>query len=122
MKNQIPSNWSEYARNLREEYPGLTEEDVKYEPGKEDDLFSRLEKKLKKTREEIQDLFTRDKNSETDKRTNQDQRITNADQDTHPGKTQNMRDQNQNQDNRKNTGSDNPMPGTQQGGQAQGRR
>jgi hypothetical protein len=120
MKNQIPGNWSEHARNLREAYPGLTEEDVKYEPGKEDDLFSRLEKKLKKSKEEIQQLFTKEKSPEKEKRTNQDQRITNKDQDEHPRKTQDMK--NQTQDMRKSATPGGPMTGQQQSGHAQGRR
>jgi uncharacterized protein YjbJ (UPF0337 family) len=120
MKNQIPGNWSEHARNLREEYPGLTEEDVKYEPGKEDDLFSRLEKKLKKSKDEIQQMFTKGENPDKEKRTNQDQRVTNTDQDEHPGKTQNMK--NQSQDTRKTPNTGGQMPGQQQSGHAQGRR
>jgi hypothetical protein len=38
-------------------YPQLTDADLKFEPGKESELLSRLESRLKKTREEVISLI-----------------------------------------------------------------
>ena len=45
------------SKKLKEKYPQLTDSDLKFEPGKESELLSRLESRLKKTREEVIELI-----------------------------------------------------------------
>jgi hypothetical protein len=50
---KITGNWEAKSKKLKAKYPQLTESDLKFEPGKESELLSRLESRLKKTREEV---------------------------------------------------------------------
>jgi uncharacterized protein YjbJ (UPF0337 family) len=54
---KIKGNLNEMLGNLKQKYGQLTDDDVKYEEGKEDELFGRLQKKLGKSKEEILGLF-----------------------------------------------------------------
>jgi hypothetical protein len=46
-------NWEQRKEAIRKEHPELTDEDLRYEIGKEGELLERLQAKLKKTKEEI---------------------------------------------------------------------
>ena len=50
---KITGSWEAKSKKLKAKYPQLTESDLKFEPGKESELLSRLESRLKKTREEV---------------------------------------------------------------------
>lgn len=50
-------NWDETSKNLTKEFKDLNETDLKYEPGKENDLYTRLQEKLNKSRSEIVDII-----------------------------------------------------------------
>ena len=50
---KITGNWAIQEARLRNKFPILTDLDLKFTEGKEDELFTRLEKKLNKKREEI---------------------------------------------------------------------
>ncbi|NNM94906.1 MAG: hypothetical protein HKL88_05505 [Bacteroidia bacterium] len=50
---KIGRNWSTQSKNLRKSYSQLSESDLKLEPGKEEELLSRMETKLDKNREEV---------------------------------------------------------------------
>lgn len=56
MDNQ-PQNekWPQAKEQLQKEYPHLTEEDLAYELGKEEELLERLQMKTGKTKKEIND-------------------------------------------------------------------
>lgn len=56
-KLKITGNWSELKTKLQAKYPNLTDMDLTYSAGKEDELVSRLAKKLTKTEEEITDVI-----------------------------------------------------------------
>ena len=45
--------WKEWAEKLKKEYPDLTDQDLKFEQGREEETLIRLQDKLKKTKEEI---------------------------------------------------------------------
>ena len=45
--------WPEHRERLRKDYPHLKDEDLEYEPGREEDLVLRLHEKLQKTKSEI---------------------------------------------------------------------
>lgn len=49
----IVGDWDKQAIALKARYPKLTSEDLKFETGKETDLFHRLVKKLNKNLNEI---------------------------------------------------------------------
>ncbi|HLV15343.1 MAG TPA: hypothetical protein VKY41_09200 [Xanthomarina sp.] len=50
---KVKGDWKKQSSALRTKYPKLTSEDVKYETGKETDLFKRMETRLDKNRGEI---------------------------------------------------------------------
>jgi len=49
----LKGNWNIVKGKLQQEYAELTEDDLMYEEGKEDELLGRLQTKLGKTKEEI---------------------------------------------------------------------
>lgn len=52
-KLKIKGNWHELKGKIKQQYADLTDDDLLYAEGKEDELLGRLEKKLGKTKEEI---------------------------------------------------------------------
>ena len=49
----VTGNWSTLAKNLKAKFAQLTESDLKFEAGKENDLIKRIETRLHKKREEV---------------------------------------------------------------------
>ncbi|HKK24584.1 MAG TPA: CsbD family protein [Gracilimonas sp.] len=49
----IKGNWNELKGKLKQKYSELTDDDLVFTEGKEDELFGRLQKKLGKTKDEI---------------------------------------------------------------------
>ena len=56
-KLTIKGNWNEMAGKLKQQFAGLTDDDVLFREGKEEELLGRLQKKLGKTREEVRALI-----------------------------------------------------------------
>jgi hypothetical protein len=54
---KITGSWDVKSKKLKEKYPQLTDADLKFEPGKESELLTRLESRLKKTPEEVIELI-----------------------------------------------------------------
>ncbi len=52
-KLTIEGNWNEIKGKLKQKYGDLTDDDLTFADGKEDELYGRLQKKLGKTKEEI---------------------------------------------------------------------
>ncbi len=50
-------NWSNQTKELQLKYVDLTDEDLTFEAGKENELIARLEQRLKKTRDEVINLL-----------------------------------------------------------------
>ena len=50
---KIVGNWDVQSKKLKEKFPQLTVEDLKYEAGKEVELLTRMETRLKKERQEV---------------------------------------------------------------------
>jgi uncharacterized protein YjbJ (UPF0337 family) len=50
---KIKGNWNEIKGKIKQQYANLTDDDLLYEEGKEDELFGRLQKKTGHTKEEI---------------------------------------------------------------------
>jgi uncharacterized protein YjbJ (UPF0337 family) len=52
-KLEIKGNWNELKGKIKQEYGDLTDDDLKYEDGKEDELLGRLQQKVGKGRDEL---------------------------------------------------------------------
>jgi uncharacterized protein YjbJ (UPF0337 family) len=52
-KLQIKGNWNIIKGKLKQHYGNLTDDDLRYDEGKEDELLGRLQKKTGESREEI---------------------------------------------------------------------
>ena len=54
----IKGNWNEVAGKLKQQFSNLTEKDLIFQKGKEQELFSRLQNKLGKTKEELYKIIS----------------------------------------------------------------
>ncbi|CAM4038971.1 MULTISPECIES: CsbD family protein [Flavobacterium] len=54
---EIEGNWNEFKGKLKQKYADLTDDDLLYEEGKEDEMWGKLQQKLGKTEKEIKSLF-----------------------------------------------------------------
>jgi uncharacterized protein YjbJ (UPF0337 family) len=52
-KLTIEGNWNEIKGKLKQKYGTLTDNDLTFAKGKEDELYGRLQQKLGKTKDEI---------------------------------------------------------------------
>ena len=52
-KLTIKGNWNEMKGKLKQKYGQLTDDDLAFSEGKDDELYGRLQQKLGKTKEEI---------------------------------------------------------------------
>jgi uncharacterized protein YjbJ (UPF0337 family) len=55
----IKGNWNEVAGKLKQKFANLTDDDLLFLEGKEEELLGRLQKKLGKTKEEIRNLLAK---------------------------------------------------------------
>jgi uncharacterized protein YjbJ (UPF0337 family) len=53
----IKGNWNEVSGKLKQQFANLTDDDLLFKKGKEEELLGRIQKKLGKTKEEIRDLI-----------------------------------------------------------------
>ena len=54
---RVKGNWNEVAGKLKQKYANLTDDDLLFIKGKEEELLGKLQKKLGKTAEEIRNLI-----------------------------------------------------------------
>ncbi len=52
-KLEIKGKWNEIKGKLKQKYADLTDDDLLFAEGKEEELYGRLQKRLGKTRNEI---------------------------------------------------------------------
>jgi uncharacterized protein YjbJ (UPF0337 family) len=50
---QLKGSWNEVKGKLKQKYGQLTDDDLKFAEGKDDELLGRLQQKLGKTKEEL---------------------------------------------------------------------
>ena len=55
--DRIRGNWNQIKGKLKEEYGELTDNDLAYKEGKEDQLIGRIQEKTGKTKQEIKDFI-----------------------------------------------------------------
>ncbi len=53
MKLQMKGNWNEVKGKLKQKYGQLTDDDLMFADGKEDELLGRLQKRLGRTKDEL---------------------------------------------------------------------
>ena len=56
-KLQIKGSWNEIKGKLKQQFGNLTDDDLTFAEGKEDELLGRLQKKLGKSREELRGMI-----------------------------------------------------------------
>ena len=54
---ELKGNWNELKGKLKKSYAELTDNDLLYEEGREDELYGKLQQRLGKSKEEIKKLF-----------------------------------------------------------------
>jgi len=58
-KLNLKGDWNELKGKAKQQYADLTDDDLLYEDGKDDELLGRLQKKTGKTKEEVKDWIER---------------------------------------------------------------
>jgi uncharacterized protein YjbJ (UPF0337 family) len=53
----LKGNWNEVAGKLKQKFANLTDDDLFFKEGKQEELLGRLQKKLGKSKEEIRTLI-----------------------------------------------------------------
>lgn len=53
MNLQLKGNWNEVKGKLKQKYGQLTDDDLAFAEGKEDELLGRLQKRLGRTKDEL---------------------------------------------------------------------
>lgn len=55
---RIKGNWNETKGKLRQKYGELTDDDLQFEEGKEDELVGRIQKKTGKSKDEVRRMIS----------------------------------------------------------------
>lgn len=63
-KDKLRGNWNQIKGNIKKKYADLTDDDLLYVEGKEDELLGRLQKKTGETKETIQSWFNSDRDTD----------------------------------------------------------
>jgi uncharacterized protein YjbJ (UPF0337 family) len=56
---KIKGNWNEAAGKLKQQYAKLTDDDLIFQQGKEEELLGRLQTKVGKTKEELRKIISK---------------------------------------------------------------
>jgi uncharacterized protein YjbJ (UPF0337 family) len=52
-KMELKGNWNEWKGKLKQQYGQLTDDDLKYEEGKDDEVWGKIQKKTGKTKDDL---------------------------------------------------------------------
>ena len=55
----MKGNWNEIAGKLKQQFANLTDDDLLFKEGKEEELLGRLQQKLGKTKEELRKMIAK---------------------------------------------------------------
>ena len=58
-KFNLKGNWNQVAGKLKQKFAELTDDDLLFKEGKDEELLGRLQQKLGKTKEQIRDLIAK---------------------------------------------------------------
>jgi uncharacterized protein YjbJ (UPF0337 family) len=56
-KTEVKGNWNEQKGKLKQKFAVLTDNDLMYKEGKEDEMWGKVQKKIGKTKEELLKLI-----------------------------------------------------------------
>lgn len=56
-EDKMKGNWNIIKGKLKQKYADLTDDDLKYTEGKENELLGRIQKKTGKTKQEVKDYI-----------------------------------------------------------------
>lgn len=56
-KDKLKGNWNQMKGKIKQQYGELTEDDLTYTEGKEDELIGRIQKKTGKTKSEVKNFI-----------------------------------------------------------------
>jgi uncharacterized protein YjbJ (UPF0337 family) len=56
---KLKGNWNEIAGKLKQKYANLTDDDLIFNQGKEEELLGRLQAKVGKTKEQIRKIISK---------------------------------------------------------------
>lgn len=56
-RSRNPKPWKKKKEVLKEQYNSLSDEDLRYEKGKENQLINRIQQKLGKTKDEVKRII-----------------------------------------------------------------
>ena len=56
-KLEMKGSWNELKGKLKQQYGNLTDDDLAFAEGKEDELLGRLQKKLGKSKDEVRQMI-----------------------------------------------------------------
>lgn len=54
---ELKGRWNEVKGKLKQKYGDLTDDDLTYAEGKDDELYGRLQKKLGKSKDEVKQMI-----------------------------------------------------------------
>jgi len=55
--DQLEGNWQILKGKLKQQYAEITDDDLEYAEGNEEELYGRLQRRLGKTKEEVKDII-----------------------------------------------------------------
>ena len=55
--DRVKGNWNQIKGKIKQEYGEITDDELTYEEGKEDELLGRLQEKMGKTKQEVKDYI-----------------------------------------------------------------
>ncbi len=56
-KTELKGNWNEQKGKLKQKFASLTDNDLMYVEGKEEEMYGKLQIKLGKTKEELHEIL-----------------------------------------------------------------
>jgi len=56
---KMKGNWNEAAGKLKQKYANLTDDDLIFQQGKEDELMGRLQVKIGKTKDQLRKIISK---------------------------------------------------------------
>ena len=56
---KLKGNWNEVAGKLKQQYANLTDDDLLFKEGKEEELLGRLQAKIGKTKEQLRKIISK---------------------------------------------------------------
>lgn len=58
-KEKLKGNWNQIKGKLKQEYGELTDDDLTYQEGREDELLGRIQKRTGRAKQDIKDFIDR---------------------------------------------------------------